>query len=236
MASLAKRLNFGSGEIRVAVLLYSDYVRPAIRFDVAKNPEFLKLVLDGLPFLSARGGRRFDRALVGAAQTLGGSTDNVRKIVVLLAAGQQTQEFAVDDAVNRLKADKAEMYVVAIEPRASREELRPIVERDEDVISVNTFDGLMTQLAKIAEHISKGLFCFIVLQQKNPNDMEQLLITICLPMDTSLKQAFLSALTLVLAFFPTTVTSPRLALGTEPKNCPSYDENDLILHLNIPTT
>ena len=153
VASLAKQLNFGSGKTRVAVILYSDYARQALRFDVVSNPESLQAVLDGLPFL--RGGRRFDRALVSAAQILGTSRENVRKIVILLAGGQQTRDLPLDDAVKRLKAVQAERFVIAIEPQASKEELRPVVERNEDVLSANTFDGLSPKMEQIAEHIAK---------------------------------------------------------------------------------
>lgn len=163
VASLAKQLNFGSGKTRVAVILYNDYARQAIRFGVINSPEVLRSFLDGLSLL--RGGRRMDRALIGAAQALGGSRENVRKIVILLTAGQQTQASSFDDAVKRLKAADAERFVIAIEPQASRGELRPVVEKNEDILSVNTFDGLKQEMVKIAEHISKGGFCFTKIQQ-----------------------------------------------------------------------
>lgn len=156
VASLAKLLNFGSGKTRVAVILYSDYARQAIRFDVVNNPELLQSVLDGLSLL--RGGRRIDRALSSAAQVFGDSRPNVRHIVVLLTAGKHTSESVspIENAVKSLKTAGVERFVIAIGPDSSRQELKPVVERDQDVIYLPTFDSLGPQIRPIAEHISKG--------------------------------------------------------------------------------
>lgn len=156
LVSLAEKLNFGSGKTRVAVILYSDYASQAIRFDVVNNAEFLQSVLDGVPLL--RGGRRIDRALSSAAQLFGDGRPNVRHILVLLTAGKHTAELVnpYEDVVNQLATIGVERFVVAIGPEPSKQELKPIAERDEDVISVATFDGLRKQMLFIAEHISEG--------------------------------------------------------------------------------
>ena len=156
VASLARQLNFGSGKSRVAVVLYNNDATIALRFDVVQNPEFLQSILDG--FVLQRRGRRIDKALVGAALALGQSRQNVRKIVILLTAGQLTQDSRIVDVVKRLKAVDAEIFVVAIGPQVSREKLRPVVERNEDVLFVKTFDGLKQELVPIAGHILKGEF------------------------------------------------------------------------------
>lgn len=153
---MAKKLNFGSGKTRVAVILYSDYARQAVRFDVVNNPEFLQSVLDGLSLL--RGGRRIDRALSSAAQLFGDGRPNVRHILVLLTAGKHTSESVspIENAVKQLTTSGVERFVVAIGTESIGQELKPVVERDEDVISVPTIDSLRTQMLPIAAHISKG--------------------------------------------------------------------------------
>ena len=161
VAALAKSLNFGSGKMRVAVILYSDYARQAIRFDVVKNPESLQSVLDGLQQL--RGGRRVDRALTSAIQMFRGSRPEVRHILVLIASGEHTSESInpFKTAVQQLKTLSVERFVVAIGPESSGEDLRSVVERDADVIYVPTFDTLSSQILRIAEHISKGRVFFL---------------------------------------------------------------------------
>ena len=158
MTSLAKQLNFGSDKTRVGVILYSDYARPAIRFNVVNNAESLQVVLDGVGQL--RGVRRIDRALISAAQLFGDSRPNVRQILVLLTGGRHTtnSDNPFQDAVQRLKTKGVDRFVVAIGSDPSKEELKTIVERYEDVISVSTFDSLTPQVIPIAEHISKGWF------------------------------------------------------------------------------
>lgn len=160
VASLAKSLNFGSGKTRVAVILYSDYARQAIRFDVVSNPEFLQSVLDGLQQL--RGGRRVDRALTSATQIFRGSRPNVRHILVLLTSGKHTSESAspIENAVKQLETLDVERFVVAIGPESSGQDMKPVVERDEDVMYVPTFNSLRSQILRIAEHISKGRVFF----------------------------------------------------------------------------
>lgn len=153
---MAEKLNFGSRKTRVAVILYSDYASLAIRFEVVNNAEFLQSVLDGVSLL--RGGRRIGRALSSAAQLFGDSRPNVRRILVLLTAGKHTAESVnpYENVVNQLGTIGVERFVVAIGPDPSEQELKPIAERDEDVISVPTFDSLRKQMLFIAEHISKG--------------------------------------------------------------------------------
>lgn len=156
VVSLAKKLNFGSGKTRVAVILYSDYARQAIRFDVVNNAQLLQSVLDGLPLL--RGGRRIDRALSSAAQVFGDDRPNVRHILVLLTAGRHTSDSVstIENAVKPLMTIGVERFVVAIGPESSGQELKPVVEREEDVMLVPTFGSLSTRMLPIAAHISKG--------------------------------------------------------------------------------
>lgn len=156
MAALAKSLNFGSGKTRVAVILYSDYARQAIRFDVVNNPGSLQSVLDGLQQL--RGGRRVDRGLTSATQMFRGSRPDVRRILILITSGEHTSESInpFETAVQQLKTLSVERFVVAIGPESSGKYFKPVVERDEDVIYVPTFDSLRSQILRIAEHISKG--------------------------------------------------------------------------------
>lgn len=167
MASLAKSLNFGSGKTRVAVVLYSDYARQAIRFDVVNKPESLQSVLDGLQQL--QGGRRVDRALTSAIQMFRGGRPNVRHILVLLTSGKHTSESAspFENVVEQLEALNVERFVVAIGPESTGQDLKPVVERDKDVIYVPTFDSLRSQVLRIAEHISKGTVLFPYLVKLN---------------------------------------------------------------------
>ena len=156
VAALAKSLNFGSGKTRVAVILYSDYARQAIRFGVVNNPETLQSILDGLQQL--KGGRRVDRALTSATQMFKGSRPSVRHILVLLTSGKDTSELSnpFEIAVQQLKTLNVERFVVAIGPGSRGKYLKPVVERDKDVIYTPTFDSLRSQILRIAEHISKG--------------------------------------------------------------------------------
>ena len=164
VATLAEKLLFGLGETRVSVILYSSYARLAFRFDVFKTPESLRAGLDGLPQL--RRLRRIDRALDSAARALADSQPNVRKVVILITSGKQTQEHGARsllDATKPLKAVNAERFVVSIGREPDIDELKEVVERSEDVLPVPSFDGLKLQTSAIAGHIAKG-FCGLLLK------------------------------------------------------------------------
>ena len=154
MTSLAKQLKFGLDKTRVGVILYGDYARLAARFNVVKNAENLRRLLDGIARL--QGGRRIDRALVRAAQLFGESRQNVRRILVLLTSGRHTSnsENPFRDAVQRLETKGVDRFVVAIGPIPDPE-LTVVAER-EDVIPVRSFDSLQWQVTQIAKHILKG--------------------------------------------------------------------------------
>lgn len=154
VASLARQLGFGSGNSRLALVLYNVFHMQALRFDVVDNPTALQMIFDG--FVLQSRGRRLDRALVGAAMMLKQSRRNVRKIVILLTAGEQTQKLPLDDIVNQLKAANGERFVIAVGPQVNRKELTPVVDSTKDIFLVNSFDDLMPRIVEIADHISKG--------------------------------------------------------------------------------
>lgn len=154
---LSAALNLAPQGSRVAIITYASYSRLAIRLGILQTPESLGSSLDGLTRIA--GLRRMDRALEYASISFDNRSPEVRKIVVLLTAGQQTRGGKpLGQAVQPLRTIGAETYVVAIGSQVSVPELISIVKRKEDIILVPRFDQLTSEVKSVADYIVNGTF------------------------------------------------------------------------------
>lgn len=154
---LSAALNLAPQGSRVAIVAYASRPRIAFRLGILETPDSLGNSLDGLtPLL---GLRRMDRALEYASVTFDDRSPEVRKIVVLLTAGQGSRGGKpLAQAVQPLRTIGAETYVVAIGSQVSVPELTPVVKRKDDIILVPRFDQLTSKVNSVADHIVNGTF------------------------------------------------------------------------------
>ena len=159
---LSAALNLAPKGSRVGIVTYASYSR-LIRLGILQTPESLGNSLDGLTRIA--GLRRMDRALEKASVSFDNNRPGVKKIVVLLTAGQQSRGGKpLAQAVRPLRTIGAETFVVAIGSQISEPELTPIVRRKQDIFLVPRFDQLTSRVNSLADYIINGMLlpCIIL--------------------------------------------------------------------------
>ena len=150
--SLAKTLNLSPGKTRASVVVYSAEASLEIRFNAYYNSTIFDKAVDDLPYLDSV--RRMDSGLLEGAVAMEDARTNVRRVVVLLTAGRQSQSSnLLSQAVKPLEELGANIYVVAIGSQPNDQELRLVVKEPGDVLKVSRFDDLTPQMRPIARHI-----------------------------------------------------------------------------------
>lgn len=157
VTSIARSLNVSPGKSRGALITYGQNPRISFRFDSNRNTaEFDRLV--GLARYMG-GARRIDRALGDAADVIRNSRPNVPKVVILLTAGRHTTDpgaKSLDEAAKPLRDLGAKTYVIAIGDSVNKPQLRPIIQRPEDIIPVDGFTKLRPLGPSIGREVAKG--------------------------------------------------------------------------------
>lgn len=150
--SLAKTLNLSPGKTRASVVVYSGVASLEIRFSAYYNSTIFDKAVDDLPYLGSV--RRMDLGLREGAVAMKDARPNVRRVVVLLTTGRQSQSSnLLPQAVRPLEELSANIYVVAIGSQPNDQELRLVVKAPGDVLKVSRFDDLTPQTRPIARHI-----------------------------------------------------------------------------------
>lgn len=154
--SVARALNLAPKKSRVAVIIYSDYATTPIKFADYQTTDRLNDAVDNLIHL--RRTRRMDRALFETVEVLKQARPLVPKLVFFLTSGRQDIGAPTLDAAARAVTETGAMtYLVAIEQRPNLRELRVIVEKPDNIISVTAFGDLQQQSRDISKDIAKNL-------------------------------------------------------------------------------
>lgn len=154
--SVARALNLAPKKSRVAVIIYSDYATTPIKFADYQTTDRFNDAVDNLIHL--RRTRRMDRALFETVEVLKQARPLVPKLVFFLTSGRQDTEAPSLDAAARAVTETGAMtYLVAIGQKPNLRELRVIVEKPDNIISVTAFGDLQQQSKDISKDIAKNL-------------------------------------------------------------------------------
>ena len=154
--SVARALNLAPKKSRVAVIIYSDYATTPIKFTDYQTTDRFNDAVDKLIHL--RRTRRMDRALFETVEALKQARPLVPKLVFFLTSGRQdTGAPSLDAAARAVTETGAMMYLVAIGQRPNLRELRVVVEKPENIISVTTFGDLQQQSRAVSKDIADNL-------------------------------------------------------------------------------
>ena len=144
-----------SGETQVGVMTMHNQAQVDIRFGDRPDIEIFKRAMDFVPHTG--GQRRIDLGLQRAASGLfalsGPARRRVGKVAVVVTYGRQTPApdvIPLAQAVQPLKKLGVKVIVIGVGTRAVRSELVPIVEREEDLFLVQSYDDLMRQVGRIS--------------------------------------------------------------------------------------
>ena len=154
--SVARALNLAPKKSRVAVIIYSDYATTPIKFADYQTTTLFNDAVDNLIHL--RRTRRMDRALFETVEVLKQARPLVPKLVFFLTSGRQDTGAPTLDAAARAVTDTGAMtYLVAIGQRPNLRELRVIVEKPDNIMSVTAFGDLQEQSRDISKDIASNL-------------------------------------------------------------------------------
>ena len=157
--TMARSLNIPNGKTRIGYITYGSTALVSFTLDRYTDLRDFDDKVDKAIYVG--GSRRIDRALTMAVRELQSEgRQDVPKLVVLLTAGRQSP---AQDAVPLGQASKplrdmgAKTYVIALGSQPSTQELRPVVERPEDILTVRSYDHLRPRAHPIASDLTRGL-------------------------------------------------------------------------------
>ena len=156
LKSVARTLSFGSGIARVGALVYSDVATIQFSFKNCSGSHTFMRAMEHIPYYGRT--TRIDRALSLANTELfskkGGVRPYVAKTLLLLTDGRQTQapdSVSLERAVKPLKDKKVSTLTLGIGNQTNVNELRALVDDDDDVLAVASFDDLFSSLHSVSE-------------------------------------------------------------------------------------
>lgn len=154
----ASTLDLDSGMAIAGSLVYSDIATVHQAFDKCNGTRSVLEAIDRIPYYGRT--TRIDRALSLANTEMfsdsGGCRPYVAKTLVLLADGKQTQapdSISMERAVKPLKTKKVARLAVGIGNQISASELRRVVDKEGDIITVDSFDHLLASLHLVSNKI-----------------------------------------------------------------------------------
>ena len=153
--NVADTFSISEGKTEVGVVIYNNEASLWIRFGQHNNNEEFKAAVDKIPYWG--GQTRIDNGLKMAAAGLFGAIKQARanlpKILIVLTDGKQSSDSRatpLEEAVSPLLQLGVKVLAVGVGSDVSHDELRLIVERDEDIFTVDNFDELLAKSHGIA--------------------------------------------------------------------------------------
>ena len=153
--NVADKFSVTQGKTEAGVVTYNSEANLWIRFGQYNSNEEFKTAVDKIPYWG--GQTRIDNGLKMAAAGLFGAVKQARanlpKVLIVLTDGQQSSDpraTPLEEAVLPLLQLGVKVLAVGVGSDVSRDELRSIVEKDEDVFTVDNFDDLLVKSHQIA--------------------------------------------------------------------------------------
>lgn len=152
---VADTFTIAQGKTEAGVVAYNSEANLWISFGQYNSNEEFKTAVDKVPYWGGR--TRIDNGLKMAAVGLFGSIKQARanlpKVLIVLTDGRQSSDpraTPLDEAVLPLLQLGVKVLAVGIGNDISRDELRLIVEKEQDIFTVDNFDDLLTKSHQIA--------------------------------------------------------------------------------------
>lgn len=156
--AVAGTLGLKSGLARAGSLVYSDMATVQQSFNSCNGTHSVVEAVDHIPYYGRT--TRIDRALSLANTDLfsdaGGVRSYVANTLLLLTDGRQTpaaDSISMERAVKPLKEKKVKRIALGIGSQISPDELRKVVDGDEDVVTVDSFDDLISSMHMVSEKL-----------------------------------------------------------------------------------
>lgn len=153
--NVADTFSIAQGKTEAGVVAYNSEASLWISFGQHNSNEEFKAAVDKVPYWG--GSTRIDNGLKMAAVGLYGSIKKARtnlpKVLIVLTDGKQSSDpkaTPLHEAVLPLLQLGVKVLAVGVGNDISRDELKLIVERDQDIFTVDDFDDLLVKSHQIA--------------------------------------------------------------------------------------
>lgn len=149
---LARQMNLAPGKSRASIVAYGRSPYLISRLGGYSSLVDFERKVDSA--ISLSGPRRIDSALQAARQVLNEARPNHPKIAVLVTAGRQDPNGPrLNAAAEPLRRSGVKTFVVAIGSTPDSRELQPVVEKQEDIFRISSFDQLSPETRSVVEKI-----------------------------------------------------------------------------------
>ena len=152
---IADTFRVGAGESQGAVLSYSTEARMDIRFGQHSTAEDFKRAVDSVTPMNGR--TRIDLALRLAANDMFAPNSvrpGIASVAVVLTEGRQTPDpgaISLQQAIQPLRQLGVKVLTVGIGSEVERDELKLLVNNDEDLFMASDFEDLLRRAAEIGK-------------------------------------------------------------------------------------
>ena len=158
LKATARTFDLESGVAQVGSVVYSDVAAVHQSFENCNGTSSVMQAIDDIPYYGRS--TRIDRALslanTAMFSNLGGCRPYAAKALVLLTDGTQTpapDSIPLERAVTPLKSKKVARLALGIGDKISTAELRKVVDEDDDVMTVDSYDDLLSSLHLLSKKI-----------------------------------------------------------------------------------
>lgn len=158
LKAAARTFDLESGVAQVGSVVYSDVAAVHQSFDSCNGTNSVMQAIDDIPYYGRS--TRIDRALSLANTAMfsnsGGCRPYAAKALVLLTDGTQTpapDSISLERAVTPLRSKKVARLALGIGDKISAAELRKVVDQDDDVMTVDSYDDLFSSLHLLSKKI-----------------------------------------------------------------------------------
>ena len=162
--SIAKSLNISENGARAGIVIYSKTAEMVVKFSDHTDIKSFREVVYGLKHMKSF--TRIDLGLQVAHTQLfspvyGGARPGVKKLAFILTDGKQTSvdglQISLKQAARPLLDSGVKTLSVGIGASVERQELRAMVEYDQDVITTQNFDQLIKNINNITQQICEEI-------------------------------------------------------------------------------
>ena len=149
--AIAQSFGISKSQSRAALVLFSNSASVKIRFRDHTSTNSFKAAVDGLRH--ERGKTRIDKALdVAGRYVFPFARKGVHQIAFVITDGEQTQESDTKDlkvASEPLRKAGVQVLALGVGSGVNPDELRLIVEKDEDVLVAKSFQDLLERVGSL---------------------------------------------------------------------------------------
>ena len=166
---ISKYLNVAPNKSRAAVLTYGRDPEIVTNFEGYQTVADFERLVDNA--ISKGGSTRIDKALDEAVNIAKTTRPGYPKITVLLTASRQSSDANdLRNAAQRLKDLGMKTYVIAIGQQPNKAELKPLVDRPDDMFSTDAFNTLQSVARPTARNMVRRLgknYWFLYLRNRS---------------------------------------------------------------------